>query len=329
MLYRIVHADDAFLMAGHRHDAVAKDNAAVDFRILRPDGEIRWIAHACQPVFGRDGKFMGRRVSNRDITDRKEAEAAVHRLNAELEQRVAQRTVQLEAANQDLEEFSYSISHDLRTPLRAISGFAQILADERAASLDDEGRRLLDVIRTNTVRMGRLIDELLEFLRLGRHPMEFGPVDMVQLVQEVFAGLQASVPDRRLQLELKNPPPLWGDRIMMRRLLTNLLANAIRFTQPRPQAVIEVGGSSGGCESQYYVKDNGVGFDMKYADKLFRVFEHVQPAGQFEGSGTGLAMVKRIVVRHGGRVWAEGQVDVGATIHFALPTKEKQNDTSN
>jgi len=329
LLFSIIHADDRHLMTEHRRNSARDGAAAADFRILRHDGEIRWIAHACQPVFGRDGKFMGRRVSNRDITDRKEAEAAVNRLNAELEQRVGQRTAQLEAANQDLEEFSYSISHDLRTPLRAIAGFAQILAEERGGSLDDEGRRLLEVVRTNTIRMGRLIDELLEFLRLGRQAMEFQVVDIGQLVQEIFAELQASVPDRWLRLELATPPPLWGDRIMVRRLLTNLLANAIRFTQPRPQAVIEVGGSSGSCESQYYVKDNGVGFDMKYADKLFRVFEHVQPAGQFEGSGTGLAMVKRIAVRHGGRVWAEGQVEVGATIHFALPIKERQNDASN
>jgi len=451
LLHRIIHPDDRHLIAAHRHDVEHEDEATLDFRIVRRDGEIRWIAHGCRAVFGHDGKFMGRRVNNRDVTDRKQvehemrlayaynrslieasvdplvtigpdgkitdvnsataavtgrtrneligtefsdyfsdperaragyqqvfregsvrdyelelrhrdgrltpvrynasiyrddageilgvfaaardiseqrqAEEAVHRLNAELEQRVVQRTAQLKAANDELEEFSYSISHDLRTPLRAIAGFAQIVVEEHSARLDSEGRRLLDVVRANALRMGQLIDELLEFLQIGRRPMEFGPVDTVELVREVFAELQASVPGRKLQLELKNPPALWGDRTMIRRLLRNLLSNAVKFTQPRPLAIIEVGGSSDARECRCYVKDNGVGFDMKYADKLFKVFEHAHPAGQFEGSGTGLAMVKRIVGRHGGRVWAAGQVDAGSTFHFTLPTREATNDT--
>jgi light-regulated signal transduction histidine kinase (bacteriophytochrome) len=151
--------------------------------------------------------------------------------------------------------------------------------------------------------------------------MERGPVDTARLVGEVFAELQSAVPQRKLRLELRSPPPTWGDPNMIRRLLANLLSNAIKFTGPREEAVIEVGGSSEGTENHYYVRDNGVGFDMKYVDKLFRVFEHVHPAGQFEGSGTGLAMAKRIVGRHGGRAWAEGQVDAGATFHFTLPAK--------
>jgi PAS domain S-box-containing protein len=321
LLRRIIHPDDRHLMADHRHDAAHEDSATADFRILRRDGEIRWIAHACQPVFGRDGRFMGRRSSNRDITERKTAEATVHRLNADLEQRVARRTAQLEAASKELEEFSYSISHDLRTPLRAIAGFAQILVDEHSGSLDSEGLRLLDVVRANTMRMSQLIDELLEFMQLGRRQLEFAPVDTVQAVQEIFAELQASVPERKLHLELKAPPPIWGDRAMIRRLLTNLLSNAIKFTRPRPEAVIEVGGGSDGNECAYYVKDNGVGFDMRYVDKLFKVFERAHPVGQFEGSGTGLAMARRIVTRHGGRIWAESVPDAGATIHFTLPAK--------
>jgi len=159
--------------------------------------------------------------------------------------------------------------------------------------------------------------------------MEFGPVDTAQLVEEVFAELQATVPQRKIDLVLKDPPPAWGDAAMIRRLLANLLSNAIKFTRPRAQAIIEVGGDRDGDECRYYVKDNGVGFDMTYVGKLFKVFEHVHPVEQFEGSGTGLAMVKRIVGRHGGRVWAEGQVDVGATIYFTLPAKEKINGSRN
>lgn len=254
--------------------------------------------------------------------ERRHAEEQVRTLNQELEGRVRDRTAQLEAANKELEEFSYSISHDLRTPLRAITGFAHILVAKHSSYLDEEGLRLLDVVSANTVRMGRLIDELLEFVQLGRRKLEFGPIDMTALANEVFAELRATTPDRQLRLEMKAPPPLCGDRAMIRHLLWNLLSNAIKFTRPRPVGVIELGGSSDGHDAQYYVKDNGVGFDMKYVDKLFKVFERVHPVGQFEGSGTGLAMVRRIVSRHGGRVWAEAELDSGATFYFTVPAKE-------
>lgn len=255
-------------------------------------------------------------------SERREAEAAARHLNAELEQRVAQRTAQLEAANKELEEFSYSMSHDLRTPLRALDGFSQILLEEHGRGLDDEGKRLLQVLRSSAQRMGRMVDGILRYLSMGRRSMEPGPVDIGRLASEVFAELQAAFPGRRLRLGIDTLPPAWGDRDMLREVLQNLLSNAVKFSPVDEEALIEVGGASGDGENSYYVRDHGAGFDMRYTDKLFRVFERVHQTGEYEGAGIGLAIVKRIITRHGGRVWAEGKVNEGATINFVLPAKE-------
>lgn len=262
----------------------------------------------------------------RDITARKQAEAAVRQLNAELEHRVVQRTAQLEAANKELEDFSYSMSHDMRTPLRALDGFSKILLEEHGNSLDDEGQRLLKVLRDNAQRMGRLVDDILHYLSMGRQRMELSSFDMAKLTAEIFTGLQVATPSRRLRLEIAALPPVWGDRNMISEALQNILSNAIKFSPTDGEAVIEVAGSVEKDEHVYSVTDHGVGFDMRYVDKLFRVFERVHPTGQYEGSGIGLALVKRIITRHGGRVWAQGKVNEGATIYFALPTKEKNHE---
>jgi signal transduction histidine kinase len=262
---------------------------------------------------------MGRRGSNRDITERRQAEARVSQLNAELEQRVAQRTAQLEATNKELEEFSYSMSHDMRTPLRALDGFAKILLEEQGTRLDDNGKRLLNVLRDNARRAGQLMDDILRFMNLGRRRMEAGPVDLAELARAIFAELQTASPGRRMRLEIDALPPAFGDRDMLRHALRELLSNAIKYSPGGSEAVVEFGGASEERENVYSVTDHGVGFDMRYADKLFRVFERVHPTGQYEGSGIGLAIVRRVISRHGGKVWAEGKVGAGASFHFTLP----------
>ena len=323
LLQRIVHPDDLVLLAGHRHDIEHKDEAALDFRIVCKDGEIRWLAHACQSVFGRDGKFMGRRVSNRDITERKQAEAALVQLNAELERRVVQRTAELETAIFDLENFNYSASHDLRIPLRAVDGFSWLLLEEHAQQLDTEGKRLLSVVRDNTRKMAQLIDNMQAFSRTGRMPLVRAEIDMGELVADVVAELKPATAGREIRFEINSLPPVYADRPMLRWVMLNLLSNAIKFTRTQTIAQIEVGARAEDKETVFYVKDNGVGFDMQYADKLFGVFQRLHGVDEFEGAGIGLAIVKRIVSKLGGRAWAEGKVNEGATVYFAIPAREK------
>ena len=232
------------------------------------------------------------------------------------------RTVQLEAVNKELEAFAYSVSHDLRAPLRAVGGFSRILLEDYTDKLDDEGKRLLNVVRDNTIRMEQLIDDILKFSRTGRMEMALAEIDMERLAREVFAELQPSVDSSKLQVEIERLPAARGDSAMMRQVFVNLLSNALKFSRNKEPARIKVGGSIEGDEAVYYVKDNGAGFDMRSADKLFGVFQRLHTVTEFEGTGIGLAIVKRIITRHGGRVWAEGKVDEGATIYFALPTKE-------
>jgi PAS domain S-box-containing protein len=324
----IVHPDDHFLFEQHtflvQHSGTEQKVHEVDFRILRRDGEIRWIAHACQIIRRSDGTSLGRRATNRDITERKQAEEEVRKLNVELEQRVRDRTVQLEATNKELEAFSYSVSHDLRAPLRAIDGFSRLMLEDYAEKLDDEGKRYLGVIRDNTHKMGQLIDDLLTLSRLGRKEINVSNIDMARLAKAVFNETKLDAPERKVKCTIKKLPDACGDQAMIRQVFANLLSNAIKFTKPTDVAIIEIGCSNGENENVYCVKDNGVGFDMQYADKLFGVFQRLHSSEEFEGTGVGLALVQRIIFRHGGRVWAEGKVNGGACFYFTLPRERKE-----
>ena len=227
----------------------------------------------------------------------------------------------MEAANKELEAFSYSVSHDLRAPLRAIDGFSGILLEDHSDKLDEDGNRLLEVVRQNAQNMGQLIDDLLAFSRLGRKAVELSPIDMTDLAKSVFEELNSDS-ERRPQLKIENIPPAQGDRALLRQVFVNLLSNATKYSRTKDHSLVEVGGRTENGNNIYYVKDNGAGFDMQYVNKLFGVFQRLHSPEEFEGTGVGLAIVQRIIHRHGGRVWAEGKVNEGATFYFTLPRED-------
>ncbi len=291
---------------------------AYDFEAEIPGKGTRYysaIMRAERDSSGSPSKLFG---TVQDITERKQAAMEIEALNASLERKVAARTAELEAANRDLEAFSYSVSHDLRAPLRAINGFSRILADEHSAALDQEGLRLSRIISKNAEHMGSLIDNLLDFSRLGRASLMMEPVNMTALANSAFFELTTEESRKRVDFIAAGLPEAYADPVLMRQVWINLISNAIKFSRHRDRPIIRIDGETKTGMLTYRIKDNGAGFDMKYSDKLFGVFQRLHEQIEFEGTGVGLAIVKRIINRHGGEIQADSRPEEGAVFTFTL-----------
>jgi PAS domain S-box-containing protein len=292
------------------------------FETLRQtkDGRLINVSVTASPIKDVTDKVIGVSKVARDVSDRKAAEARILKLNAELEERVAERTSQLRAANQELEAFSYSVSHDLRSPLRHVMAFVELLRQEAGPSLSEPSRRHLATISRAAGQMGALIDDLLAFAHIGQVEMQKKEVNLDQLVQEVMTDAQSQAKGRNIVWEIHSLLTVLADRALLRLVLVNLISNAVKFTGTRLEAKIEIGcAPSGDGETVIFIRDNGAGFDARYASKLFGVFQRLHTQEEFDGTGIGLANVQRIIHRHGGRTWAEGVVDGGATFYFSIP----------
>ncbi len=343
-ILRLLHPDDLPTVRAKVEaalDPVSPQPYLAEYRLNRPDGQQRWVeAHGLAVFEGEGGARHATSLVGTvaDITERKRDEQRQRDINAELERLVAERTAGLAAANSELEAFAYSVSHDLRAPLRAIDGFSTLLLEEHTASLDDEGRRLFQIVRTNARNMAELIDDILSFSRLGRCGVARDVVNMQALCETVLAGLPPGSKDCELKFSVGALPMVRGDRSMIREALRNLIENAVKFTRTRKTAAIDISARlpddrPDGQEPEegaglpppgfalFVVRDNGVGFDMRYAAKLFGVFQRLHREEEFEGTGAGLAIVKRVVTRHGGAVGARGEPGRGASFWFTLPIR--------
>ena len=299
--------------------ALQGESSSAELFVRYPtDNQGVWIDVGGNPLKDKSGNVIGGVVAFRDITQRRTDEQKIRRLNEELEQRVIERTAQLQAANRELESFTYSVSHDLRAPLRHISGFSRILLEEFGAALPDEAQRHLLRIDDGARRMGLLVDGLLGLARVGRQALRVQPTALGPVVREVVSMLTPETEQQNVEWEIANLPVVECDPVLVRQVFQNLIANAMKYSRLRSKAVIEIGQTEKDGETVLFVRDDGVGFNMKYADKLFGVFQRLHRTDEFEGTGVGLATVHRIIQKHGGRIWAYAEPDKGATFYFTL-----------
>ena len=294
-------------------DSVYSDLKGNEYRITCKDGTVLTVVISGIRI---RGNLL---ATFYDITERKKAEEVIRELNANLEQRVEERTSELEVVNKELGAFSYSVSHDLRAPLRSISGFTQILVEEYSSKLDDEGKRICSVIQENSLKMGNLIDDLLSFSRLNRTELKKGLINMKDIVNSAFSELTDESSVKRIQFKMGDICNSSGDPNLLKQVWINLISNAIKYSSKKEKAIITIGCKKEEGYCVYHIKDNGVGFDMAYMDKLFGVFQRLHSQKEFDGTGVGLAIVQRIVLRHGGKVWAKGELDKGAEFYFSIP----------
>jgi PAS domain S-box-containing protein len=325
----------SFLKSGQRSDGLYADLWRTllsgrewhgELLNLKKDGELFWEDTSISPLMDEQGRITHFVAVKEDITGRKRTEAGIFEQNAELERRVAERTRQLTESNRELESFSYSISHDLRAPLRGINGFASLMAENCKGCQKSDSLDYMERIRRASVRMGNLIDDLLDLSRLSRKKIMSTEIDASSMARAILDDLAQTQPSRKVVLEVQDDMLVQGDATLIQTVLENLLGNAWKFTAKRDMAHIAVGCRVEGGERAYFVRDNGAGFDMKYADKLFRPFQRLHGPQEFEGTGIGLAMVLRIVALHGGRVWAESVLEEGATFYFTLDSGKPQSN---
>ena len=312
---------------GSNNDGVwSKQEARLKVTVIGPFWRRTWfLLLVGLAVVGSVAGGVLRRIRAKEAQRR-----AAEERKRDLKRQIAERTAQLEAANKELEAFSYSVSHDLRAPLRHIVGFMELLEKKIGTALDEKSRHYMDAISEAIKKMGVLIDGLLSISRMGRHALSFQDVDLATLTSDVIRDLEPDFAGRDIKWRIGDLPVVSGDATLLRMVMDNLIANALKFTRPRQQAQIEIGSlPDQDSEAVIFVRDNGVGFDMAYVDKLFSVFQRLHHEDEFEGTGIGLATVHRIVARHGGRIWTEGKLDQGATFYFSLPQKQQGANHAN